>query len=226
MITKQIIFIGANNPETGRMITALNSLEKNELEFIGFIDNDPQKANTEYLGLPIYGGYKDAKILIKKNVYFVNLITRDCITRLETSKEIYKLGGKFANFIHPTVNLEKVSLGLGNYIQENVIIQANVQIGNNSSIHMSALIGHESIIGNSVFIAHGCNISGLVEIEDCVFLGTGVSVIPRVTIGKFSIIGAGSVIINDVPPYSVVVGNPGRVIKSLEKKYLHGDIDE
>lgn len=224
MEIKQVVFIGANNPETNRMISAINSVKENDLKFIGFIDNDPKKINKNFLGLPVYSGNEAVKLLIKEEVYFINLITRDCITRFETSRNIIRQGGKFVNFIHPTVNLEMVNLGVGNYIQENVVLQANVQIGNNSSIHMGALIGHETIVGNSTFIAHGCNLSGGVDIGDCVFIGTGVSVIPRVSIGKFSIIGAGTVVLKDVPPHSVVVGNPGRIIKSTVKKYLHGDI--
>ncbi|KAL0562951.1 hypothetical protein V5O48_019127, partial [Marasmius crinis-equi] len=39
---------------------------------------------------------------------------------------------------------------------------------------------------------------------------------PGVTIGRGSTIGAGSVVTKDVPPYSVVVGNPGRVIKTVQ----------
>ena len=92
------------------------------------------------------------------------------------------------------------------------------------SIHMGSLIGHESTIGNSVFIAHGCNISGLVRIEDGAFVGTGVTIIPRLTVGHFSFIGAGTVIIRDVPPYSVVVGNPGRIIKKVATDYKGGNI--
>ena len=62
------------------------------------------------------------------------------------------------------------------------------------------------------------------NIEDGVFIGTGVTITPRVKIGKWSVIGAGSVILKDVPPYTVVVGNPQRIIKSLEKKYENGQI--
>ena len=224
MQPKKIAFIGANNPETARMISAINSTQSNTPEFVGFIDSDPKKANTHFLDYPVFGGYETAKPLIKKGISFVNLITRDCITRLETSLKIKNLGGNFTNFIHPNVNLEMVKMGVGNYIQENVILQANCSIGNNSSIHMGSLIGHETVIGNSVFIAHGCNISGLVEINDCVFIGTGVSIIPRVTIGPFSIIGAGTVVIGDIPPHSVVVGNPGKIIKKHKTKHLHGNI--
>ena len=64
----------------------------------------------------------------------------------------------------------------------------------------------------------------VVEIEDGVFIGTGSSLVPRIKIGKWSVIGAGSVVIKDVPPYSVVVGNPGKIIKTIEPTYTSGKI--
>ena len=75
-----------------------------------------------------------------------------------------------------------------------------------------------------MFVAHGVNIDGAVNIEDGVFVGTGVTITRKVKIGKWSVIGAGSLIFKDVPPYSVVVGNPQRIIKSLEQKYENGQI--
>lgn len=221
----EIIFIGANNPETIRMIKAVEGAVPN-FRVAGFLDNAPEKKGTSFFGFPVLGGFESLHSIIGRNddVRFVNLITRDCVTRYETSLEVARAGGHFANFIHPGVNLQMVAMGEGNYIQENVVIQAGVGIGNNSSIHIGSLIGHETKIGNSVFIAHGCNLSGLVTVEDGVFMGTGVSVVPRVKIGRWSIVGAGSVITKDVPPYSVVVGSPGRVIRAVEHKYENGDV--
>lgn len=51
--------------------------------------------------------------------------------------------------------------------------------------------------------------------EDC-WLGGNVTILPGVTIGKGSVVGAGSVVTKDVPPESVVVGNPARVIKKID----------
>jgi sugar O-acyltransferase (sialic acid O-acetyltransferase NeuD family) len=216
-----LVFIGANNPETIRVINAVK--KQTPLDILGFIDNDPAKKGIKFFGYNVIGGFDILSDLIKDH-FFVNLITRDCITRFETSKYVAERGGRFINFIHPNVNLEMVGIGVGNYFQESVIIQAGVSIGNNSSIHMGSLIGHESKIGNSVFIAHGCNISGLVEIEDGVFIGTGATILPRIKIGKWSIIGAGTVITKNVPEYSVVAGVPGREIRQLEHKHTSGDI--
>ena len=53
-----------------------------------------------------------------------------------------------------------------------------------------------------------------VTIEDDVWIGERVIILPGVHIGKGSIIGAGAVVAKDIPPYSIAVGNPARVIRS------------
>ncbi|MBL4677498.1 MAG: hypothetical protein JKY70_15040 [Mucilaginibacter sp.] len=53
-----------------------------------------------------------------------------------------------------------------------------------------------------------------VIIEDNVWIGETVSVLPGVTIGKGSIIGASAVVTKNIPPYSIAVGNPAKVIKT------------
>ena len=219
----KLVCLGASNPETIRVINAIKKNNK-DFEFLGFVDNDPKKWGKEFYGYPIFGGLDKVKKLAKAGILFCNLITRDTLTRYETSKALVENDAKLANLIHPSVNLEMIKIGIGNYIQENVILQAGVSIGNNSSIHTGSLIGHETKIGNSAFIAHGCNISGKVTIEDGVFVGVGATILPRLTIGKWSIIGAGAVVIDNVPSYSVVVGVPAKIIKTLDKKYISGDV--
>jgi len=219
----KLVCLGASNPETIRIVNAIKKIDK-DFHFLGFIDNDKNKWGKKFYGYQIFGGIEKVRELAKEGAVFCNLITRDCLTRYETTKDLVKNGAKLVNLIHPSVNLEMVKMGIGNYIQENVILQAEVSIGNNSSIHMGSLIGHETKIGNSVFIAHGCNLSGKIIVEDGVFVGTGASVLPRITIGKWSIIGAGAAVVKDIPPYSTVVGVPAKVIKPLEKKYISGDV--
>jgi acetyltransferase-like isoleucine patch superfamily enzyme len=55
-----------------------------------------------------------------------------------------------------------------------------------------------------------------VRIEDGVFLGTGAMVLAGVTVGARSLVGAGAVVTHDVPPNSVVVGNPGRIVRHFD----------
>lgn len=219
----KVVFLGANNPETGRMIKAV---ERNQPNFkvFGFIDNDPNKKGSEFLGYPVFGGFEVLEEILKNDVYFVNLITGSTKTRYETSLYMITKGCRFTNFIHPSVDLTMVKIGTGNYIQEGVIIQADAEIGNNCSIHIGALVAHEVKIGNSVFVAHACSISGCVNIGDGAFIGTNSTVLPRLQIGKWATIGAGAVIVKDVPDYAAVVGNPGKIIKVSDPIHLNGDI--
>lgn len=218
----KLVCLGAV-PQAIKIFKNIQKMDKN-IELVGFLDNDESKWDKNIYDYPVFGGMSKVQELAREGCVFCNLITSNAIVRYETTLELVKRGAKLTNFIYPDVDLKFVKLGIGNYIQECVNLQANVSIGDNSSIHVGTIVGHETNIGNSVFIAHGCNISGAVNIEDGVFVGTGVTITPRVKIGKWSVIGAGSLILKDVPPYSVVVGNPQRIIKSLEQKYENGQI--
>jgi sugar O-acyltransferase (sialic acid O-acetyltransferase NeuD family) len=219
----KVVFLGAANPETGRMIRALERAQPN-FQAHGFIDSAPEKKGTNFLGLPVFGGFEVLDKLIADDVHFVNLITGSTTERYETSLQMAHKGCKFANFVHPGIDLTMTEIGVGNYLQESVVIQADVRIGHNSSIHIGTMVGHESTIGNSVFIAHACSISGNVRIEDGVFIGTNATIVPRLRIGKWATVGAGAVAVKDVPDYAVVVGNPAKVIKMNERVYEHGNI--
>ncbi len=220
-----IIFLGAANPETGRMIAAVRRVTPN-FNVLGFLDNDPEKKMTTFLGYPVYGGFEVLDEIAKDDIFFVNLITGSTLTRYETSRYLARKNCRFTNFIHPSVDLTMTRIGIGNYIQEGVMIQAEACIGNNCSVHMGSLVAHEVTIGDSVFVAHGCSISGCVQIGDGVFMGTHATVIPRLRIGKWATIGAGAVVIRDVPDYATVAGNPAKVIRVADPLYPNGNIFE
>jgi acetyltransferase-like isoleucine patch superfamily enzyme len=60
-------------------------------------------------------------------------------------------------------------------------------------------------------------LAGNVTVGEGSHVGIGASVIQGVVIGKWTVIGAGAVVLNDVPDYAVVVGNPGKIIKVNNK---------
>lgn len=86
------------------------------------------------------------------------------------------------------------------------------KIGARTLLMAHCHVGHDSQIGDDVELAAGCIIAGHVTIEDGARLGVGVCVKPRVTIGAGARIGAGAVVVKDVPPGEVWVGNPAHNI--------------
>jgi sugar O-acyltransferase (sialic acid O-acetyltransferase NeuD family) len=219
----KIYLLGAANPETIRMIRAVQRSTPN-LYFPGLLDNDPAKQGTNFYGLPVLGGCELISHLAGNDTGFVSLVTGSTRARCETGRDIVAAGGALANFVHPSVDLTMTHMGVGNYIQEAVIIQAEARIGDNCSVHIGALISHETTVGNSVFIAHAVSVSGSCSIGDGTFIGTNATVLPRIKIGKWATIGAGSVVTRDVPDFAVAVGNPAKVIKFNESIYTDGSV--
>lgn len=219
----KLLLMGAANPETIRMVSAVQASDPS-VELLGFIDNDPQKAGTEFYGYPVLGGVETIVDHLADDVRLVNLITGSTAARYTTTLEAIALGATLTNLIHPSVDLTMTTWGVGNYVQEGVITQAEVEVGDNSSIHMGTVVGHESRIGNSVFLAHAVSVSGSCTIGDGCFVGTNATILPRVTIGRWCVVGAGAVVTRDVPDYSVVVGNPARVIRSNDVSFSDGRV--
>lgn len=100
-------------------------------------------------------------------------------------------------------------IGLGNTIIGPVKIGNHVNLAQN--IVVSGL-NHNYSDPDKTIISQGVNTSEIV-IEDDVWIGANSVILAGITIGKHSIVGAGCVVIQDVPPYSIVVGNPGKIIK-------------
>lgn len=141
-------------------------------------------------------------------------------------------------FIADFVNLYGCSIGDKTKIGTFVEIQKGVVIGERCKISSHSFICEGVRIGDGVFVGHGVmfindihpaavNADGsmkrsddweLVEtiVESQAVIGTGATIMGGITIGKKSMIGAGSVVLSDVPENAVVVGNPARIIKYKE----------
>ena len=96
------------------------------------------------------------------------------------------------------------------------------------------IIGETAIIGDNVTLYQGVTLGGTGKetgkrhptLRDNVMVSAGAKVIGSFTIGENSKIGAGSVVLEEVPPNSTVVGVPGRVVKRANQSYPRDDMDQ
>lgn len=224
----KLVLYGPKNPETIRFFMQLNRHERQmglePTELVGFLHSDPVLKGADFHGYPIFGGLEQVADLAAQGMKFVSLVTGSTIARYRTGRGIVKSGGELASLIHPDVELYMSSAGPGAYIQEKVVVQANVVFGNNCSVHIGCMVAHDIRVGNSAFISFAVALSGEVEIGDGAFIGANATILPRIKIGKFATVGAGSVVNKDVPDYAVVAGNPARIIKQNAPELRHGDV--
>ena len=132
---------------------------------------------------------------------------------------------------HNVVIREQNVLGKHVQVWNNTTIDYGCRIGDNVKIHTNCYIAQFTVMEDDVFLAPGVTIAndlhpGCAFSAECmrgptlqrgVQVGVNVTITPRVTIGAYSVIGSGAVITRDIPPRSLVVGNPARVIKQIEE---------
>ena len=90
---------------------------------------------------------------------------------------------------------------------------AEIRIGNNVALGPNVRIFMATHDVSSLGLS---DTAGSVIIEDHVWIGGGAIILPNVTLGEGAVIGAGSVVTQNIPRYSIAVGNPARVIKKRE----------
>ncbi|UMB55467.1 acyltransferase [Lutibacter sp. A64] len=186
----------------------INYLERKEFQEL--LKNLPIKVgnNVVFKKNPIIQLHPDAKLIIGNNAtinsdnygYHVNMHS-PCKLMADISNAIIKIGDNtrfHGSCIHAYKRVE-----IGN----NCLIAANCHIIDGN--------GHQASFDN---IENRINTTGEVKevvIEDNVWLGTGVVVLPGVTIGAGSIISANSVVHKDIPSMVIAGGNPIKIIKDL-----------
>jgi len=139
--------------------------------------------------------------------------------------------------IHDFTNLYGCEIGDDVKIGTFVEIQKGAKIGNRCKVSSHTFICEGVVLEDDVFIGHNVtfindrypratNGEGLLQSEadwDCIgtlvksgaSIGSGATLLCGITVGENALIGAGSVVTKNVPPNSVVAGNPARVVKSL-----------
>lgn len=127
----------------------------------------------------------------------------------------------FEERVYISSGKDKVTIGRHTHINENVFIQS-ARIGNYVLIAPNVTLLSDSHIHENPeipMVLQGMTTNNPVIIEDDVWLGRNVIVMPGCIIGKGSIIGAGAIVTNNIPPYSVATGIPAKVIRQrkLEK---------
>ena len=178
-------------------------------------------------------GYPAANLTDAKTVIGSNAVIRShtVIYTGNTIGDNFQTG-HHANIRENNIIGNNVSIGTQSVIEHHVTIEDNVRIHSQVFIPEFSILKKGSWIGPNVVITNASypisklakqNLKGVI-IEENAKIGANSTILPGIVIGKGALVGAGSVVTKDVPPNAVVVGNPAKIIKSInELKYKNGD---
>ena len=186
-------------------------------EVVGFLDDDLSKHGNKYTGIEVIGSIRELKeIGLFKNVSSVFCPLGNNRLRVKFLQYAAELGFETPNYIHPSVNLApNLKIGeKGIYILPHTVIMPYVTISNYCMISVNSVVSHHSYLKEGVFLSFGVNVGASLILEKYTYVGIGATIMTGVkSLGENCLIGAGAVVIKDVPNNAIMAGVPAKVLK-------------
>jgi len=181
----------------------------------GFLDDDERKWGSKLRGVSVLGPLGTATDYPK--AVFVDALgsPRNFARRAALLAAIPQ--DRFLTLVHPRAHVSpNAHVGIGSLIYPHVVIGPGATVGAHVTILANVVINHDVVIGDYSIVASAASLSGGVHIGKCCYIGAGSHVREGTVIGQGSLVGMGSVVIREVSPHTVVVGNPARVLRAAD----------
>jgi UDP-perosamine 4-acetyltransferase len=184
---------------------------------VGFLDAAPALNGTTVGGLPVLG---QVNLLpkLKSKARGVIVAVGDNRARASYCQLVRQEGFELINAVHPAATVSATArLGSNVVIAAGAVVGTDTELADAVIVNTSAIIDHECQIGLSAHICPAAALAGRVSVGDLAFVGLGSRVIQCLSLGRQCVIGAGAVVIRDIPDFATAVGVPARVIKTAER---------
>lgn len=169
---------------------------------------DDNRSIKELSGFPVSADYNISDLRDLRMIISIgsNILRKQVAERIPA---------KYTSVIHPSAQVSSSSrIGIGTVLMAGVVVNADAIIGNHVIANTGCVMEHDCVIGHFAHLSPNSTLCGSVRVGEGTHIGAGATIIQGITIGQWATIGAGSVIIEDVPDYAVVVGVPGKVIRT------------
>ena len=214
---KDLIIFGASGfgREVAWAVERINKVEPT-WNLLGFMDDNNGIQQSEINGYRVLG--KTADVGKYPDAYFVCAVGASRVReKIVSNMKKVNSAIKFGTVVDPSVEMsELVTIGEGTIICAHTIITVNIEIGSHVIINLDCTVGHDAILEDFVTLYPSVNVSGITNIGHAVELGTGMQIIQGKRVGDYSVIGAGAVVVKDIPEKFTAVGSPAKPIKFFE----------
>lgn len=235
MNKERIAIFGILDSLTGRLVELLNRLGTYEICFFISVNELP-KIDAQYehsvrphnrtefpikntiFGIEIFIGDDYLQKLRASQIESCFVLEDDQVLRSQITEMLNRAGVTLLSYIDPSTVLGgKNQLGPGTIIFPNCYLgyKTDTQVG--SVIQPGTLIEHHSVVGNFVNINPRLTTGGFVKIEDFAQINISVEIVNRIVIGRSTVIGAGSLVLENCDPRSLYYGRPAVFVRSISQ---------
>jgi sugar O-acyltransferase (sialic acid O-acetyltransferase NeuD family) len=182
---------------------------------LGFLDDNEALHGTAIHDLPVLGG---AGWLADRPGVQAVVGIGGTATRRKVVRRLQSISGAgFATLVHPLAYVgRRVAVGEGSVLCPGALVTTDIAIGRHVILNLAVTVGHDAVLEDFVTVAPGAHVSGNVRVGEGCDLGTGSTVIQGKAIGAWTIVGAGAVVVKDLPANVTAVGAPAKPIKERE----------
>lgn len=201
---------------TGQAKVVRPIIEHYGAKIVAVFDDTPDLP-APFPDIPLYEGWHGFQEWMKRQArerfgFCVTIGNPHGRTRLRLEEKLLAAGLQPMTVAHPTAWIaSNASIGIGCQILAGAIIGAEARIGRQCIINTKASVDHECVLADGVEVAPGATLCGLVQAGANAWICAGATVLPRMKIGIDSVVGAGAVVVRDVPDGVTVIGVPAQL---------------
>src|SRR2546428_3181396 len=215
--TTDLVLLGAGGTarDVLSLVEDLNH-EGKRYRCVALLDDDERLWGKKMEGVPITGPIADVKRF--DSALLVNTLgsPRNYGCHYEVPARLGLSPKRVVTLVHPSASVSKsATLSEGAILLPHVVLLSGVTIGQQVLILAGSVLNHDVRIGDYTILASAFNLSGSVEIGSCSYIGSGACLIQGIRVGENALVGMGSIVRQDVPPSTVVAGNPARVLRRM-----------
>jgi len=212
MQTQKVIIWGAS----GHALVVADILRlMGSFTVAGFLSDAKAQHGTTWGGATVRGDGTMLRALMDEGVTHAFIAVGSNPDRRRLAKVCQDAGLALATAVHPrAIVAGDVKLGAGSMVAGGAILNPGTVVSENVIVNTGAIVDHECVLHAGVHVGPGCQLGGRVEIGEESWLGIGASVIHQRKIGPRTIVGAGAVVVADLPADVVAYGVPARVARA------------
>lgn len=212
---RDLLIVGAGGfaRETAAAVAAVNAVTPT-WRLRGFLDDDPALHGTRRVDVPVIGGTDLVAELTDAAVVVCVGNPRNYRSRQRLVDRFGLAQQRYATIVHPSARIGVgCTVGPGSVLLAGVDLTADVAVGAHVAVMPQVVLTHDNLIGPYATIASGVRLGGGVRLGDGVYVGAGALLRDGVTVGAWSQVGMGAVVLRDVPAGEVWVGAPARFLR-------------